>query len=174
MKQFNKNTKHTKELLFIAAALPTAAMHKSENLEHIYSTGQKIVATDGHRLHIYTPTECPLEAGYYQVIKKTKTEIILNPVELDQEYPDFERITPDREGKKDFTLYQYDNGRTAAPNLESKYAEVIRALPSGTINIKYFQDACLNSMTSFKVTDGVSPVCLYGESLQAVVMPVMR
>ena len=163
MQQFNKTTQHTAELLFVCKALATKASHKSENLQYLYSTGVDIVASDGHRLHVYTPEDCPLEAGYYEIIKKTKTELILNRSDQDLgDYPDYARVMPEA---KDLQGFKLDS------SISGKYATVIRAMDVNTLEYSLFLDAA-PLMERYQVTDGTSPVLMTGKDVKAVVMPV--
>lgn len=158
--KFDKNHPETKFLLFVAAAV--SKDHTREALTHVYSDGTRIMATDGHRLHVYTPDEGCLPAGYYDLLKKTKTEVHLNSVELDLVYPDVDRVIPKAGNMIDISC-----------SLCGVYAAVIRAMPVNTLEFKYFTDACpLELMDSYQVIDGISPVMFQGGKVLSVVMPV--
>lgn len=157
--QFDKNHPETKFLLFVAAA--ASGDHTREALTYVYSDGGRIMATDGHRLHVYAPEEC-LPAGYYEIIRKTKTEVHLNSVELDLVYPDVDRVIPEAV-----------NMVSATGSPCGVYAAVIRAMPTNTLEFKYFEAAFPPElMDSYQVTDGVSPVMFQGGKVLSVVMPV--
>jgi hypothetical protein len=58
------------------------------------------VFTDSHRMAIVRYKEnCPLELGYYKIIKKSKSELILEKVEIDS-YPNWRSVIP-TEGLKE-------------------------------------------------------------------------
>jgi hypothetical protein len=121
------------------------------------------MATDGCRLHIYTPEELPLEQGYYEVLKNTKSELRLIPADCDQDYPDIERVTPDDEGLKSFD---------PKGSMWGDYAQIIRAFDEGSINGDYLADALKDTdLSMFKIKDYLSPLLLKGGNLTAVIMP---
>ncbi len=166
-KQFLKNCAHTKELIFVAAA-----MSKDETryaLNFIYSTGERIVATDGHRCHLYAPEDCPLEEGFYKVMKRTKTVIDLLKTEVDGQYPDFDRIIPKDEGLVGFSTYTME----ATNNAPLKLAEVLRGMATSAISIDFFLDAINHeSISMFRSGDGFEPIKFKGGFLTAVIMPL--
>lgn len=71
-------------------------------LNYVYSTGEEIVATDGHRLHLYKTDKVP--AGYYdrKAIKVHDTDY--------QQYPDYPRlINTIRNGRCTFNDFELIN-----------------------------------------------------------------
>jgi len=55
-------------------------------LNYVYSDGERIVATDGHRMHSWKTDKYP--AGYY--------DKMMNPVDVEYKYPDVGRVIPKR------------------------------------------------------------------------------
>ena len=137
----------------------------------IYSTGDELVATDGHRLHHYKPEVCPLSEGYYQIKKRTKT--VLELLKADgthlQDYPDFKRIMPDRTEAISFPT-KCRGGKQIC--VEGKFAETIRTMGGGALSYGFFKDANTVEMPSYLATDGFSPVLLCGLDVTAVIMPI--
>lgn len=169
--KFEKYSAHFQELKFVVKATDK----KEETLlfkSMIYSTGepvaggsQKIVGTQGHRLHMYEPPEgeSALPEGYYKAVKDTKTVLHLVKSDYDDQYPDFNRIIPSNDGLVGFT----------GKSLWDKYAEVIRVMSGCALNGTYFEDAVANDhICMYKATDGLNPVLFRGGPLTAVMMPI--
>lgn len=55
-----------------------------KHLHYLYSDGSRLVATNGHRLHVWATDRYP--AGYY--------DAALSPVNNQGEYPDIDRVIP--------------------------------------------------------------------------------
>ena len=71
----------------------------------IFVDEENIVATDSHRLHLWKDyyEKLNIEPGLYEIIKKTKSEIVLEKSKINGEYPGYKTILPDMESKD--TLY---------------------------------------------------------------------
>jgi len=165
---FDKHSEHFNALKFVAKAVAKfKGQDQRDHLNNIYCDGLRIMATNGHRLHVYEqpePETPPLDPGYYEILKNTKTELRLLPVQIDQEYPDIMRIMPSNEGLEGFD---------AKSSLFGKFAQVIRSLNEGSINTDYFKAALEGTdICMFKATDGASPILLKGGFLTAVIMPI--
>jgi hypothetical protein len=166
---FDKTSVHFANLKFVAKAVNKAKRQGSRvNLNYIYCDGARTMATDRHRLHIYTPDpdkEHPLSPGYYEAIKNTKSELHIIKADVDYEYPDVDRIIPTDEGLQSFD---------AKGSLFGKFAQVIRSFDEGSINTDYFADALTGTDLfdgMFKVKDNLCPILLKGGFLTAVIMP---
>ena len=163
MKRFYKENPETEYLLFVARAVSKDKAKYA--LRHIYCTGTQIVATDGHRCHVYTPEDCYLEKGYYEILKKTKTELhLLQNTDPDlMDFPDFARIFPAEKKLQHFEEKTTVGGRLAL---------VIRAMGTNCVNLDYFRDSAeFRGIYSYQVTEGSDPILLRGARLQAVLMP---
>jgi len=58
------------------------------------------VSTDSHRMPIVRYKEnCPLEIGYYKVVKKSKSDLILEKVEIEN-YPNWKAVLPTNDLEK--------------------------------------------------------------------------
>jgi len=71
---------------------------------HICIEDGNAIATDGCRLHLWS--KCPFDEGYYRVIKNTKSELILLPIEDENKgwYPEWKDLIPSREPNNEFDL----------------------------------------------------------------------
>jgi len=166
---FDKHSEHFNALKFVAKAVAKfKGQDQRDHLNNIYCDGLRIMATNGHRLHVYEqpePETPPLDPGYYEILKNTKTELRLLPVQIDQEYPDIMRIMPSDEGL-------HSLGHTKS-SLWGKVAEIIRSFEEGAINVDYLMDALIGQPAwMFKTTDHTNPILLKGGFLTAVIMPM--
>ncbi len=121
------------------------------HIKYLYVTKNKdqvneIVSTDGHRLHLYE-TRFEVEPGYYDVLKNTKTSLVLVKVKDDSEYPDCEPIF-------NFGSADYSRKDKAAGSTEESpddfYAKLMRRTETNIINYHYIEDV-LNIDESFDV-----------------------
>jgi hypothetical protein len=94
-KIITKNGKNDKDFDGIKWAIAARSKDATRySITCINIDGGLIVATDGHRLHIYTP-ERDIDAGMYEVLKETKDIIVLRSGDTDGfKYPDYERVFP--------------------------------------------------------------------------------
>lgn len=172
---FDKTTVHTDQLLFVSAAVRKKDATR-EHMQHVYCDGQRIYATDGHRLHLYAPEVCPLEEGYYAINKRTKTVLQLLKIDETMQYPDIDRVIP----SADTDQTSFEPGRNnrgeyysadKAVSEHYKLAQVLRATTGGCINTDYFRAACAD-MTDYSQEDEYSPIKLTGDKILAVIMPM--
>ncbi len=167
---FTKST--CKEMLFVAKAVDKK--HSKSELRYVYVTEEEVVATDGHRLHVYTPEVSVMEPGYYEIIKQTKTTLQLIKVTSDAygklgEYPDFKCMIPEASYIREFITK-----RNSGEEIEvvGKYAEVIRAFTDNTVDWDYFNDANCLGMYGYRYNGEDSPLVLYGENIKAALSPL--
>jgi hypothetical protein len=165
LKQFDKTSAHTPQIIFVAKAREKKDFSKC-NLLHVYSDGARIMATDGARGHVYAPADCPLPAGFYRVLRGSKTTIDLVKVEESTPFPDLDRVIP----KKDKST-TFSPGTNADVDPAAKLAQVLRAQGSGCFNIEYFLDAC-PGMSAYSWENAFTPLMLTGPDLVAVIMPM--
>lgn len=64
-----------------------------EVLHNIQITPERICATDGRRLH-FTKNSFDLETGLYQVVKATKSQVLLVPADSTNQFPDVDKVIP--------------------------------------------------------------------------------
>lgn len=148
-------------VLFVAAALSKDP--NKPNLGLINSTGRMIEATDGHRAHRFNLSE-EIPAGLYEVVSKSKKEIVLVENKEGLQFPDINRVIPLNPELSTLPVSKY---------FERIYCEVIRALPSGyAIQIDFFKDALSGNPTEFSAGGGKGPVYFKGENSVAIIMPM--
>jgi len=127
-------------------------------LQHMYSNGEYLVASDGHRLHGITTT---LPAGYY--------DIAGNQITISDEYPDWCRILPEESCNIGTTI------ETLATERVADYV-VVNLIEDIWVNLRYLQ-AIANGAPTVTVTayaDTHQPVRVAGPfpGSFAVIMPV--
>jgi len=153
-----KNDARAQLVAFVAGAVSKDKTRAT--LQHVYSTGSEIAATDTHRCHT---ADVELKEGFYKVLKLTKTVVQLVKVEDPGVFPDYKRIIPTADKLVAFK----SNGQAL------RHAEVTRALGNGAIDFKYFCDACPPCMTHYQITDMFSPVLFTSKEMTSVVMPIV-
>ena len=155
-----KDTPEFAELLFVAHAVS-----KDEckfTLMHILKTEDgDLVATDGHRCHVYRENII-LVSGLYEVAKRTKNELILNLINSDNfpDFPDYKRVIPE---KSEVTELSNSN--------DYKIATILRSMKNNCLNLGYLAQALSVEMITVCKSDGISPVRMDGENVTAVIMP---
>jgi len=129
----------------------------------------RIVATDGHRLHVanMSPT---LEPGFYKVERNTKSAVSLLSMQA-VEFPNYQSIVDACNLTKRETHYF----PTFGPRDEcTPYSAVIRAMDKETtLNYGYVEQALQYANEVFSMGDSLSPVYL-ADSLglyEAFIMP---
>lgn len=166
--KFDKNHLDTPFIIYAAKAAKKPNKRFGQMpIEFIYCDGKRIIGTDGRRLHIFTPDECPLPVGMFSVEKITKTQINISCCEYSNghidSYPDVDKVIPERTN-----VVEFDNSGTPA-----RYAQVLRAMDKGTFNINYFNDAnSIDQITKFQALDEYKPLSIYGCNLLAIIMPM--
>ena len=106
-------------------------------LFNVLSTGKRIVATDGHRMHIYKLQTEEIPKGIYEVIE-AKGMIIFNLTNKQiSEFPDWMAVIPRH--KRAITIKVMGNPKE--DNVEA-VATLFRAMPEDrVVNLKYLSDA---------------------------------
>lgn len=166
--KFCKNNPYTPFMVYVSKALKKADKRfGSMPIEFMHCDGKRIIGTDGRRIHVYTPDECPLPVGLFTVEKMTKTQISVsccdNSNGMIGDYPDIDKAIPEKAKPTEFV-----GGGTPA-----RYAEVLRAMDKGTFNIDYFNDAnSIDQLTEFQALDEYGALSIYGSNLLAVIMPM--
>ena len=123
-----------------------------------------IVATDGHRLHIYR-TQGLFSAGIYQVLIKTRTKIILEKV-FDVNYPEWHQVLIPKGTIEEMTIGSIDS---------PGYTEIVRAMnKESTLRFDYFSDLA-SEMTKVFIPaapkEGITFENFDG-SMKALIMPM--
>lgn len=103
-------------------------------LRDMYFDKPNLVATDGHRLHLFEmPEDALIPGGFYRVIRKTKSLIELGYVGQGQKFPEYKNILPDAA-----SLTKIAEGAAGGyGRIESLYATVIRGLSVHNTSLRY-------------------------------------
>lgn len=127
-----------------------------------------IVATDGHRIHIYSPNK-EYPNGLYRVLIKRKTHMCLSKIVEEITYLDWKPVVPDE--KASYRRIQLRG------NLSVDYTNLILAFtkiyPNRTLNVNYLNDLGNGIWNAFiyEKHDGIR---FEGDRKVAVIMPVHR
>ena len=87
---------HRHQTLFEELWFVTQAVAKEQTrfaIRYIKIEADYIVATDGHRLHVFYGSH-GFSCGCYEIIKNTRTAIVLLQTETTKKFPDFQCIIP--------------------------------------------------------------------------------
>ena len=143
-------------------ALAMAKNDVREYLQFLYSDGKRLMATDGHRLHI-VPTELP--EGYY--------DKQLNKLEnIEYRYPEVDRVIPENYSMtldpKELKAIHYGTEDGKAPRVAWAFGEL-------AINKPYLDQALLGFPMDQLIKHGGKDKAILiedGEGRLAVIMPV--
>lgn len=128
-------------------------------LKYLYSDGKRLIASDGHRLHL-CPTELP--EGYY--------DTNLQPLDSKNmgKYPDVDRVTP-----KDGETHTVTAEQLQVEEFGKPVTYVYR-LPHGVmVNKKYWDDAASHlETTTYLVGESRAVRIDYEDGRLAVIMPL--
>jgi hypothetical protein len=140
--------------------------------DYLYSTGEEIVATNGKRMHCFSPA--PLPAGYWRPIKRTKGELQLRKETDDREYPPYNKLIPDITG-------DHETIETSL-SIDVMFARLIRAmvpvmkgsvLETYTINHEYLEDIIQDQETfTVHLNDPGKVLYFVAADRWALVMPM--
>jgi hypothetical protein len=135
-------------------------------LQFITAKDGEIIATDGHRLHIYK-TEMVIKNGNYEVISSNKNEIILEAIK-DIEYPKWEDVFPKDEPTKIIEIKCYSK------KVSEAYTSLVRCLPiENTVNLKYFEDLlCISNKVTFLIHKKEEPIEFRTGKYRGLIMPI--
>ena len=168
-----KQEQLNQDLYWLTSALSKSKSDLRPHIVNTYVRGNKMLATDGQRLHEITidrEVYVNVKDGFYSVIKRTKTNMILaynvehNADERD--YPDCKSLLERPDGKS-FVVMQHENNSSQA------MANIIRAMDDGSINYNYLNDV-LSDENAWDVTikDHEHPLHFENGNKKAIVMPI--
>jgi hypothetical protein len=139
------------------------------HLKYVQSTGKRIVATDGHRLHS-AKLNTAIPKGVYEVIE-SKDKIVFTPAPSEIEYPDWMQCWP-RKHKSVVKVGIYPSNKEIG---NSKiYHTVYRAMPeSNSVNHKFLDDLA-SSGHDFIISIGVGdiPLVFRNNTVKGLIMPM--
>jgi hypothetical protein len=126
----------------------------------------KIVATDGHRLHLITNPYPSISCGEYDVyaINQSKVILIAKPDGSDDRlFPNWNRPVITMEGNT-------PEHEIAITNPTYFYTEILKHHP---VNIKLLQDAISNELMNVRIYGENQPVIIATKTRTAIVMPLL-
>jgi len=104
--------------------------------QYVYCDGDLLVNTDGARLHILVSTELNPEKGFYELVKRNKSEIVLIKASVDAEFPDWENSLFRNKVKPKLIQKCASSGY-----FDSTAANIIRYLPENyCVNLGFLKD----------------------------------
>ena len=138
---------------------PSAYNPDGENFIYV-DEDHRAVGTNGHILTVVKGVA--LEPGFYEPIKNNKSEILLNKIDEELRYPDFDCVFPSGDAEK--TLETMLVGSTT---ISSEYTKLVRLMDeNSTVQFHYFE-SIINFDSNFRCRpDGrfPSPVLIYQTS----------
>jgi hypothetical protein len=169
MIRLTKDNKNFPAVAFVTLAI--SLKHNLSTFRLLYiADDHHAVGTDGHRLH-----QAPLidqeqiTPGLYEIIKCTKSEIILAKATTDAQYPDYKRLFPKGRQKHAVPMLL-----ASTHFIDFAVAAVLRALPAPqALHLPYLTDALSGAGEAFTVGLEGDPVELFGTAGEyALVMPL--
>ncbi len=160
-------TKESKDLgnVYWVTSIKKAKDEVRDHIRYVYVKDNTITSTDGERLH-HAKLEGDYPGGFYVVVKRTRSLIIMISVGDDFIYPDFtDIIKPASPATKIPACIEQVHGA---------FADVIRAMDKKhALNFHYFEDVVnCNDMFIVSVGDNGTAVILQGDNKTAVIMPM--
>ncbi len=137
----------------------------SNALKMVMISKNRVVCTDGHRLHSFRHGRT-YQPGVYQVVSQDKKSIVLGKDETGIVYPDVKQVVRIKGAKKVVSIDH--NGRI---NIAGPFTQMVRAMESGTISLDYFQDAITEGQWRIKITPE-GPVRFDNCNKMALIMPM--
>ena len=138
-------------------------------ITEMHARDGKLVATDGHRLHVVNLVDTDLDEYLKGYISLTGAEI-----ELGGQFPEYERVIPEENLQAEFDLTQAFEIKQDDYGTYGTYIYLDLFGTRCKFNLKYWQDA-VQKDTSCQITkkddDSRSPVKLTFDNRMAVIMP---
>ena len=136
-----KNQQHFIDLKWILSARDVKPKYKLY-FAWLIVDNDYLVCTDAFRLHaIKSKDQTAISKGYYEVIKNTSLEIILNLLENPKyEYPKYQQVIPEEKEENYIATVQYSEEYQLSRIVAEIYSnEKYKQL--GFLNLKYLEDA---------------------------------
>lgn len=135
----------------------------------LYSDGENVVCSDSRRLN-YAPLK--MEAGLFEVIKNSSSEIILGE-QIDGQFPNYKRVIPCLDGIEPIKLNHWSGVYGAG----ASSAHYQLALAGVCVNYGYLEDAIKDAIKDTEerltyVTGAESPVVIKTDLGTAIIMPI--
>jgi len=166
----SKRDEDFKKILFVIKAIDDKSNQEFRN--YIKITNDVIVSTDGKRIHI-AETTLRIEDGFYKVIKKTGSEIILSKIIEDVWCPDIDPLFD--KSNKENSMFPIENNMPVDQSVSYMFAKILRESDS-ILNITYLTDLFLIKPNYFDIyfKDKDTPVIFESYKIKAVIMPLRQ
>ena len=137
----------------------------SHNLHLVCIKKNRVVCTDGNRLHLFRHDR-EYKPGLYEVKAKDKKTIILQRLEDKEVYPNIVKVVPRRFVKKISIKETKDMTRGA------NYTHVVRQMDEEeTLDLNYYEDCVTEGEWLVKFSDSGGPVYFKNKDRTALIMP---
>lgn len=137
-------------------------------LRYVYCDGDRILASDGHRLHC-APNVDRLEPGFYD----PRTG---HAVECDLEFPNLDRIMDTKDNAESYAIkYTIKSDELCVSGQTSGYTITYYSLPDGdSFNLKYMTDILSyhGECVAYQRDEGAPLQMYFSDGSQAVIMPI--
>ena len=157
-----ENEEKFKDFYFVTAALDKNTT--KENIKYLIVHDNKIICTDSKRLHMLLETD--LEKGFYEVIKRTKSEIVLSKNKEDQHVVLYNQIIPTN--LADRKKIKWDEARILCVNISNLFKNLS---DNNTIQIKFLEDLQGTYDVYAEQFTNDLPVLFKNEKRMAILMP---
>ncbi len=135
-------------------------------INHILIDEGLVVATDGHRVHLFLLTELDLASGEYEIVTVNTKQIILRKLD-ETSFPEYMRVMPPVNFET--AIHCKDKHTPLYHAVYNQFANDIR-----TYDTDLLSDAFMDhSEVSICSGDGLAPLVLYDNDCRAaIVMPL--
>ena len=136
-------------------------------MNFVYCEENKLIATDGRRLHILELKENPFEfqdKTFYRVLKATKSVVWLVEAFEEMQFPNWKRVMPEGEYK----TIEFVNSK----RMESSTLSLASIYRHAAINIRYLQDLVLNEIWEVRIFGKNKAFMFISNNMTAVIMPL--
>ena len=162
--QTDKNNPMTKDLYWLTGAMKKNAIR--DHMRHVYVSDNTMTATDGARMHHIKLNGEGYSDGFYQVAKRTKSDMVLTYSGNDYVYPDVTSFVTKPEGTE-LICEKVENTASKA------MAQIIRAMEDNAIDYRLLYDV-LSDGDSWVVTiqSHNHPIFFENGNKVAIIMPI--
>jgi len=160
-------------ILFVVSALDPKDYR--DHVRYLKCENNVMVSTDGKRIHETELLFTEVPDGYYEIIKNTKTILIIDKVkELDEaQYPNYSDMLNGK-GSGEKIEYKHDEEIETIILASLLSADIARAMGQAALNFKYVEDIVKSREEGFDVyvKDSDSPVVFKSFAVRACIMPL--
>lgn len=155
------------DVYWVTSPLLKESQDPRKHVTHLLIKDGKLTATDGSRLH-HVDLDGFGTDGLYRVLKRTKSEIVIQQIDEEFNYPDFEDLLTITPGSTAVECPISDTGEYS-----SAYALILRKMEANTLQYKFVADILSidDCFTAHVNEDGNKPVHFENGNKIAIVMP---